>query len=127
MTEQSKAVPNLDGVDPQVIQLAQFGSLMQQMLSAVYTGLVKDDKSDVYTSLSLDGRAMGVPSDLILFFALAGPSYSPDKLGTLGCPFCHRPPEAANVEASTEPPEPKLIVPEPRRKKRAPAPGGASS
>ena len=87
--------------------LTRMGGLLAKMLSAIHGALIEQD-ADAYSSIALNGREMGIASDIVLLFALAGPSYTPENLKTVGCPFCHRPADIAKssgpfVEAHSEP------------------------
>lgn len=83
--------------------LLELGMTLHRMLSAVYASLVSRDE-DVYCATTLDGAAVGFPSELVLLFALAGPSYTTENLRTMGCPFCHRPREVPDVGTTILPP-----------------------
>ena len=97
--------------DPQSAVLLSMGHSLSKLLAALHRGLLEEE-SDAYTSAVFNGSDLGMNSELILLFALGGPSYTKENLPKLGCPFCHRPvPEEVKHEpievVATPAPQPK--------------------
>ncbi len=80
--------------------LTNMGRLLAKMLASIHGALLERDE-DAYSTIGLNGREMGIASDIVLLFALAGPSYTKENLALLGCPFCHRPAAEVPNESTT--------------------------
>ena len=79
--------------------LLSMGQFLNKLLAGLHRGLLEED-SDAYTYEAFSGSDMGMNSELVLLFALGGPSYTKDTLPNLGCPFCHRPFDGGKDESS---------------------------
>lgn len=102
--------------NPQTEALLSMGQALSKLLSSLHGGLI-EDASDAYTYTAFNGADLGMNSELVLLFAMAGPSYTKENLPKLGCPFCHR--QTAEGVKAVESVEVAKEAPQPKNRRRA--------